>query len=236
MPKRSPDSSYADNSVAQQLRDAVNSRLKALKFTLGNVANGIGRDESTLRAWLRGANRVAFEDVLALDAYFSDLGHDGLLEELRPHPPRGYWRAEEESLETIGAVNIDAVEDCTRLQELGNGHSSPYSPLSLLATAGLLEKCMLYFRLDVGIYAVHLGRHCPSPFNEFCMGQDVRRHADPGLGNALHRQLLAQASASERRPRLLRLISPHGSCLLFSLPLNESFVVSLPLPPVLHET
>ncbi len=230
MPKRSPDSSFADSSVAQQLRDAISSRLKALKFTLAHVAAGIGRDESTLRAWLRGANRVAFEDVLALDSYFADLRHDGLLEELRPHPPRSHWRAEEEPLASIDRLDADGTQtDCIKLQRLGDDHNTPHSPLSKLAALGLLEKSILYFRLDAGIYAVHLGSHCPPPFSQFSVGQDVRRHTDPGLGNTLHRQLLAQTASNERRPRLLRLISPHGSCLLFSLPLSESFVVSLPL-------
>jgi len=225
MPKRASDSSYADSFVAQQLRDAIGARLKSSRLTLATVAKDVGRDESTLRAWLRGANRVAFEDVLALDSYFADLGHDGLLEELRPHPPRSYWRAKEETLEMIGRN-----KDCAALWKLGEAYTPPASPLSLLSEAGLLEKAMVYFRLDGNLYTIHLGRDCPAPFNEIVLGREMRRHADAGLGSILHRQLLAQTAADAPRPCLLRLISPHGSCLLFSLPLNDTFILSIALP------
>lgn len=225
MPKRASDNSYSDSYVVQQLREAIGARLKSSRLTLAMVAKGVGRDESTLRAWLRGANRVAFEDVLALDSYFADLGHDGLLEELRPHPPRAYWRAKEEALELIGAD-----EACTALRTLGEIYAPPASPLSLLSQAGLLEKAMVFLRLDNALYAIHLGQDCPAPFNAIILGREMRRHADAGLGSILHRQLLAQATADALRPCLLRLISPHGSCLLFSQPLNDSFILSIALP------
>ena len=219
------DGSYADSSVVQNLRDAVGTRLKQLGLTMGNLANGIGRDESTLRAWMRGANRVAFEDVLALDSYFADLGQDGLLEELRPYPQRGYWRAEEEPLAAIGGD-----EEQRLLQRLLALPNAPHAPLSMLAGAELLDKCLLYFRLDGSVYPIHKGSQCPPPFSELDTGLDLRRHSDSGLGNLLHRCLLAQLQDGDKQPRLLRLISPHSSCRQVSLLLNESFLVSLPLP------
>lgn len=225
MPKRSKNILVGSIEIGRRLRGAVLDRAQALGLSLTQVAVAVGRDESTLRAWFRGSNRMTFEDVLQLENYFAGQGHPGLIDDLRPPHSQSQWRLQEQPLEALRSPTEQAL-----LRAAYNllDNEEPRAPLSLLADCGLLDRAQLHLLLSGMAYPVHCGPEAPpSPMGRLLPGRDPLDQPDPGFALALQRHLLGLES--RRRPQLHSLSSANTRQRCLTVRISPRFVVTFPL-------
>ncbi len=225
MPKRSKNILVGSVEIGRRLRAAILDRAQALGLTLTQVSAAVGRDESTLRAWFRGSNRMTFEDVLQLEAYFTEQGFPGLIDELRPSRTQSQWRLQEQPLEALRSPSeLELLRAAYQLLDT----AEPLAPLSMLAANGLLDRAQLHLLLSDAAYPVHCGLQTPSsPMASLLPGRDPQDQPDPSFALALQRHLLGLEG--QRQPRLHSLSSAGTRQRCLSVPLSPRFVVTFPL-------
>ncbi len=203
--------------VAEKLRTGVQGRCNLLSLSLANLAQSINRDPTTVRAWLRGVNRITLEDAVILDSFFARQGLPGLLDEMRTDSSTASWQAEELPLQSLPAQFADIAQAL---------RAEIRQPAVLLAAHGLLEQCSILLRADEAVLPLHVGAKLPMRLGPDVFGRDVRHMSDQAYGALIHRQ--ARELLQRDRPMLHRISSAITSYRRLTVPVNGRFVISLP--------
>lgn len=203
--------------VAEKLRTGVQGRCNLLSLPLANLAQSINRDPTTVRAWLRGVNRITLEDAVILDSFFARQGLPGLLDEMRTDSSTASWQAEELPLQSLPAQFADIAQAL---------RAEIRQPAVLLSTHGLLEQCSILLRADEAVLPLHVGAKLPMRLGPEVFGRDIRHLSDQAYGALIHRQ--ARELLQRDRPMLHRISSAITSYRRLTVPVNSRFVISLP--------
>jgi len=204
--------------VAEKLRNGVQERCTTLGLSLALLAQSIDRDATTLRAWLRGVNRITLDDAILLDRFFARHSLPGLLEELRPEPSEGpVWRSEELPLTSVPA-SLNGIAQGLR--------AAAAAVTNFLNQHNLLEQTTLFLRVDDAVLPVHAGNKLPVRFGADAFGRDVRHLSDPAFGALIYRQ--TRELLQRDRAMVHRISSAQGSYRRLAVPVNNRFMVALP--------
>lgn len=218
-----PVPSMPSASVAARLHLAVKDRCRTLGITLGGLAQALDRHETTVRSWLRGDNRVTFEDVEALDRLFAARGLPGLFEEMRwdnGHSTPA-WRLVEED------ISPDGRPDLRVMLALADGlRNSGQQVASYLAEAGYLKQAHILMITEDQLFPIHCGADIPLKVAPSVIGRDLRSLNDPAYGLFLYRHL--RNLAAEDRTQLHHIQSMQVDYRRLAIPVHGRFIVTLP--------
>lgn len=210
-------------SVPQRLQIAVQDRCRTLGLSLGALAQTLDRHETTVRSWLKGQNRVTFEDVEALDRLFTARGLPGLFDEMRWDS--GYatpaWRLVEEDIIPDGRPDLKAM--LTLADGLRN---SGQQVASYLAETGYLKQAHILMITEDQLFPIHCGADIPLKVAPSVIGRDLRSLNDPAYGLFLYRHL--RNLAAEDRTQLHHIQSMQVDYRRLAIPVHGRFIVTLP--------
>ncbi len=210
-------------SVAERLQFAVIDRCRTLGLTIGGLAQALDRHETTVRSWLKGQNRVTFEDVEALDRLFAKQGLPGLFDEMRWNgssaPPT--WRLVEEAIISDGHPELRAM-----LAVADGLRNSGQQVASFLAEAGYLKQAHILMITEDQVFPIHCGADIPLKVAPSVIGRDLRSLNDPAYGLFLYRHL--RNLAAEDRTQLHHIQSMQVDYRRLAIPVHGRFIVTLP--------
>ncbi len=209
-------------NVAQRLQIAVADRCSTLGLSIGRLAQELDRHETTLRSWLKGQNRVTFEDVETLDRYFAERGLPGLFDEMRWNAAAApAWRLMEE------ALNPDERPDLRVLLTVADGlRNSGRQVADYLAETGYLKQAHILMIAEDKVFPVHCGADIPLKVAPSVIGRDLRSLNDPAYGLFLYRNL--RNLAAEDRTQLQHIQSTQVDYRRVAVPVQGRFIVTLP--------
>ncbi|MBX3455605.1 helix-turn-helix transcriptional regulator [Ferrovibrio sp.] len=158
-------------------------------LTIEEIAEYIGRDPSSIRAWRRGAAKPSFEAVDAMDRLFARHGLPGLIDDMRTAPNGRDWHFEAQTLDEAAFRQLGGMAG--RLAELAPGlRAQPAEHHRLLAENGLLQHCHIFSHTDDCWRLLQLGDAMASrpQIDSRVLGRDVREFADSDYGEIIHQR------------------------------------------------
>ncbi|MBX3455705.1 hypothetical protein [Ferrovibrio sp.] len=209
--------------MPEPLQRAVIDRCHTLGLTLGGLAQALDRHETTVRSWLKGQNRVTFEDVEALDRLFADRGLPGLFDEMRWNTASAAptWRLVEEPIQP------DERPDLRVLLAVADGlRNSGRQVADYLAETGYLKQAHILMITEDQVFPVHCGADIPLKVAPSVIGRDLRSLNDPAYGLFLYRNL--RNLAAEDRTQLQHIQSTQVDYRRVAVPVQGRFIVTLP--------
>lgn len=197
-----PLKSSLQAGLPDRLNNALLWRAEQAKVTLDNVATSIGMPPDLLAAKCSGAAEILFQDVEALEDYFTAIGFPGLIDEVRR--PHG-WAAFPLPM-SVARDNPTA----SQLLELASDiRSAGLSLPEFLGDCGLLPYVHIMVKTDDAIRTVHCGGSAAASainVDRSILGRDLRTLSDRAYGYFLHNHISELLRRGQ--PDLSRITSP----------------------------
>lgn len=203
--------------LASRFDAALTWRVQKAEITFDQLAESMGIDPTTLRAKRRGQNKLFYQELEALDEYFSAIGMPGLLDELRA---QRRWLSQPLQLkEAKLPPAAKKLLDCAA--ELRHSGANIHE---FLAERALLKHVHIMVRADEAIRTTHCGGSMTSAdhIDRSIIGRDVRSLSDRPYGQFLHSQV--SELIQNGRPDLRRITSPSMQYTRLGVVAGELFV------------
>jgi hypothetical protein len=188
--------------LPDRLNIALLWRAEQAKVSLEDVAAAVGIPPATLAAKCSGGADILFQDVEALEDYFTAIGFPGLIDEVRrPHGWATYPLP-------ISVARENSI--ASRLLELAPDiRSAGLSLPEFLGEVGLLPYVHIMVKTDGAIRTVHCGGSAAASavsVDRSILGRDLRMLNDRAYGYFLHNHISELLRRGQ--PDLCRITSP----------------------------
>ncbi len=221
MPIKGQVSVKPDQKLARLLEHGIKRRCSTLRIPVEQLPTeaGLARDSGTLYSWMKGRSRIPFQDMVAIDRFFSQRGMPGLIEECQQMAVPAQWRYRDMTLEALSAEKKDLLEAAIGLKKR--------LPMSTGEIADCLgehyDKVIMLSYPDACFRPFHFGRALPVDVGVHVMSRDIRTIVDKDYGDLLHRSL---KEVMMRGPLFHRIESHQLTYDRLAVPITENIVLT----------